>query len=283
MQRAAMAAATVHGIEVTGLNSSVTRPMLRTAFEAFGPVEACWLIPKMDGTPTAHVRFQFGASAKAATVACESQNVSVAGVPVKCRLWNCPNEVNSADPSRRVDSRSRSRRKYNKVKKKKERKRHKSSSRSSSTRSRYRGKSGHEKREHKPAHPEPNSPKEVSSSARVQLAQAFPAAVVPNPPAPMRIIDSTTTKQTKILEVRNLPPEGDGAPPHECLVGMLNPTLEILPDFDKAKGKAVCCSWSHAPSVCRMEFQSASLCDSAARIVTGLDFSGHVLTAHVAD
>lgn len=69
--------------------------------------------------------------------------------------------------------------------------------------------------------------------------------------------------------------------PEEKLLEMLNPTLEILPGFDAAHGKAVTRAWTHAPGVCRMALQNPKLLRSAARIVDGLVFFGRALETHL--
>lgn len=78
-----------------------------------------------------------------------------------------------------------------------------------------------------------------------------------------------------MLEVSNVPLAGENGleKPEEYLVKeMLNPTLEILPDYDKRQGQAVVRWWAPSPGVCRLEMQSEKLCRSAARIVNGLMF-----------
>lgn len=60
---------------------------MRLKFEAFGPVEACWVIRKE--VVTAYIRFRFAVSARAAAQACARGEVHVSGgIPVECRLWD---------------------------------------------------------------------------------------------------------------------------------------------------------------------------------------------------
>jgi len=92
--------------------------------------------------------------------------------------------------------------------------------------------------------------------------------------------------------VRNVPAAGDSGfdgseeqkvAPKDYLLEMLNPTLEILPDFDKARGSAVTRAWTEGPSVVRMEMQSKELCRSAMRVVDGLVFFGRKLETRIVE
>mmetsp|Transcript_46421 Transcript_46421/g.143579 ORF Transcript_46421/g.143579 Transcript_46421/m.143579 type:complete len:125 (+) Transcript_46421:80-454(+) len=85
------------GLEVvSGLTESSSRIAVRALFEAFGPVDACWVLCK-EGSVVGYLRFKFAVSAKAAATACERQEVSLAGNVVECRLWEAPAEARAPE------------------------------------------------------------------------------------------------------------------------------------------------------------------------------------------
>lgn len=330
--------AAARGIEIpSGLPLNSSRNLLRHLFEPFGPVDACWLKSKEDdGNLVGYVRFQFIASAKAATTACEKQEFRDKGLTLQCKYSDqseLPSPQKSVEQGTQQSGRdsgeararsrsrkSRTRRKEDKRKKTRARSSSGSGSSSSSSSPSSRGReratavptprapaSSQQPAAQAPTKHVPPPPPPAPSAARA-AAGANPNARVPkpaaldskrasSPPVAARDVKRTSlpaaskpsaapaASSAALLEIRNVPRAGESGitSPEELLVEMLNPTLEILPQYDRAKGSAVVRTWTHSPNVCRMELQSMLLCESAARVLQGLAFCNRTLETKVID
>ncbi|CAE8606719.1 unnamed protein product, partial [Polarella glacialis] len=84
---------------------------------------------------------------------------------------------------------------------------------------------------------------------------------------------------SSFLEVSNLPDlSGKSSSPGKYLAGMFNPTLTILPDFNKDLGtEPVERAWSQGDNTVIMKMQNSALVESAVRILTGLELFGNEL------
>jgi len=84
-------------------------------------------------------------------------------------------------------------------------------------------------------------------------------------------------KSTALLLVRNLsenPGGQSGAPLERCLEEIFNPSLTMLPAYDKSLGPPVQTVRQHSPGVVVMTMQSSAIVPGAARILDKLDLFG---------
>lgn len=339
-KRGISAGLALKGVEIiSGLTHAAKRSVVRALFEAFGPIDACWVIRKVGTVSIAYIRYCFAASARAAQSACDRSEVRVDGFVLAARLCGSapgastvqsisvpaatplppPAATDALDvgshahqlvvwrPTKCAEERKHSRQRSRKRKKISKKGRRPSASFSSySSRSR-------EKRQRLPQLPTPPPPAAPIRSATAHLLPAPPPAPAPPisgtqrhggqrsprrsprrslrrsvgqeaPPTLSAKAVASSSSRSSVLEVSNVPVAGENGlvNPEEYLLEMLNPTLEILPDYDKARGQAVLRWWAPAPGVCRLEMQSERLCRSAARVVHGLVFFQHKLETRVA-
>uniref|UniRef100_A0A7S4S892 RRM domain-containing protein n=1 Tax=Alexandrium monilatum TaxID=311494 RepID=A0A7S4S892_9DINO len=294
------------GLElVSGLPQGASRFEVKSLFEAFGPVDACWVISKEEAT-VGYMRFRCPSSAKAAATACGRGEVRVAGSPIRGKLWERLEAAQVAElPSPPEPAPSvvfigattvkakDGRRSWSQGHRRQERRRRDRERAVRARRSGSRSSSCYSVRLQTPPQgpPEAAQPPRAAQPLRAALPpQAAPAAAPPSPvsvastkvpaqawaappqapapPAQRAPVRQPAPQPAKLfLEVGNLPQDSQSL---EDLLEILSPSLETLPDYDRAKGPAVVSVSTLTPGVCRIELQSPRLVESAVRVVDGI-------------